>query len=288
MGGPVILVVDDDPAVVAALERDVGPRYGSTHAVAHAGDAAAGLDACRRLAERGDPVALLIAAEQLPDMAGTTFLRHAQGLHPDAARVLLARHATAEAAVVAVNDTGLDRCLVAPWGDPSVGLYPVLDGLLTDWASRASVVPTLVGDIMQTDVATLDADATLAQAAALVAASRVGDLMVVDAAGGFVGVLSEGDILRSSLPDLDEILAAGGTLHDGYQLFLRKARNLSDKPITRLVITEPFVLEPGDHIAKAATLLIDRQIRLLPVVAAGQLVGSLSRADICRAVVEAT
>lgn len=287
MVAALILVVDSDPAVGAALERDVGERYGAAHAVAHAADAAAGLAACRELADRGDAVALLIAAERLPDRAGMAFLAEAHRLHPDAGRVLMTRHADAAAAVVAVNGTDLDRCL-SPWTDPAEGLYPVLDDLLADWSYRASVRPTHVRDVMQTDMATLDPDASLAQAAALVAATRVGDLMVVDARGAFVGVLSEGDILRSSLPDLDEILAAGGTLHDGYQLFLHKARELSGKPIARLIITEPFVLAPGDHVAKAATLLIDRQIRLLPVVENGRLVGTVSRADICRAVVEAT
>lgn len=288
MGRAAIVVVDADPAVRAAFERDLGARYGPSHVVAQAGDAASGLALCAGLAERGDGVALLLAAERLPDRPGAAFLRDAHGLHPDAGRVLLAGHADAEAAVLAVNETGLDRCLAVPWADPHDELYPVLDGLLADWASRASVAATLVRDVMQTEVACLDADATLAQAAALVAASRVGDLMVVDAAGAFVGVLSEGDILRSSLPDLDEILAAGGTLHDGYQLFLRKARELSGKPIARLVITEPFVLAPEDHVAKAAALMIDRQIRLLPVVDGGRLAGTVSRADVCRAVVEAT
>ncbi|MEX2619100.1 MAG: CBS domain-containing protein [Egibacteraceae bacterium] len=288
MSPSVILVVDGDPAVGAAWERDVAVRYGPAQAVAHAGDAAAGMAACHDLAGRGQAVALLVAAEHLPDGAGMAFLTEAHHLHPDAGRVLLAEHADAESAVVAVNQTGLDRCLVTPWTDPEEELYPVLDDLLADWSSRVSVRPTLVSDVMQTAVATLDVDASLAEAAALVAATRVPDLMVVDAARAFVGVLSEGDILRSSLPDLDEILAAGGTLRAGYQLFLHKARALSDKPIARLIITEPFVLAPDDHVAKAATLLIDRQIRLLPVLDGTGLVGTLSRADICRAVVEAS
>lgn len=282
-----ILVVDSDPAVGARLQRDIGQRYGNAHTVAHAADAAAGLAACRKLADRREAVALLMAAERLPDRSGAAFLAEAHGLHPDAGRVLLTGHTDAADAVVAVNETGLDRCL-GPWSDPVEDLYPVLDELLADWSCRASVGPTRVGEVMQTDMALLDADASLAQAAALVAATRVGDLMVVDRSGSFVGVLSEGDILRSYLPDLDEILAAGGTLHDAYQLFLHKARELSDKPIARLIIAQPLVLAPDDHVAKAATLLIDRQIRLLPVVEDGQIVGTLSRADICRAVVEAT
>lgn len=108
--------------------------------------------------------------------------------------------------------------------------------------------------------------------------------MVVDAAGAFFGVLSEGDILRNALPGFDEILNAGGTLHDAYQLFMGKSHELADKPITPLVIRDPLVLHPDDHVAKAAIVLIDRQIGRVPVVEDERLVGTLSRANICRAV----
>ena len=66
--------------------------------------------------------------------------------------------------------------------------------------------------------------------------------MVVDDDGVFVGVLSEGDILRNALPDFDEIVEAGGTLYDAFQLFMRKGRELSDKPIMPLVIRDPLVV----------------------------------------------
>jgi CBS domain-containing protein len=109
--------------------------------------------------------------------------------------------------------------------------------------------------------------------------------MVIDGEGAFMGVLSEGDILRATLPDFDEILAEGGTLFTAYQLFLRKGQELSDRPIMPLVIRQPLTLHPDDHVAKAATALISRQIRRLPVVENGRLLGTVSRANICQAVV---
>jgi CBS domain-containing protein len=283
---PTILVVEADSAVRADLERDVQRRYGREYRLAQADSGADGLAECRSLRERNHPVAVLLAAQDLPDMSGTAFLADARTLCPAAGRVLLTAHADAEAAIAGVNEVGLDRYLVKPWGAPKQQLYPMLDELLGDWLTRSSLPYTRVKDVMERDVARLDPAADLAEAAKVVAAVRVGDLMVVDHDGEFVGVLSEGDILRSSLPDLDEILAAGGTLYDGYQLFMRKARELSAKPITPLVIREPLVMHPDDHVAKAATVLIDRQIRLLPVVEDGRLVGTVSRANICRAVVE--
>ena len=109
--------------------------------------------------------------------------------------------------------------------------------------------------------------------------------MVIDDDDNFRGVLSEGDILRTALPDIDEILEEGGSLDDAFDIFLSKGRELSDLPITPLIIEEPIIVAPDDHVAKVATVLLNRQIRLLPVVEAGKLIGTISRADVCRAIV---
>jgi CBS domain-containing protein len=128
-------------------------------------------------------------------------------------------------------------------------------------------------------------DSHLHHAAEVVALSGVSDLMVVDDDGNLVGVLSEGDILRSALPDTDEILDEGGSLDDAFQIFLEKGKQLANMPIAPLIIRDPIVLSPENHLAQAAAILVDKQIRLLPVVEDGKLVGTVSRADVCRAVV---
>ena len=128
-------------------------------------------------------------------------------------------------------------------------------------------------------------DSDIHHAAEVVALSGVSDLMVVDNDDKFVGVLSEGDILRTALPDIEEILDEGGTLDDAFRIFMEKGTQLADLPIAPLIIREPIVLDPENHIAQAATILVQKQIRLLPVVKEGILVGTVSRADVCRAVV---
>jgi CBS domain-containing protein len=285
MKTPIILVAVEDGAVLDAIERVVHGRYGTDYRLVHATRAEDALAACARLRKQDEPVALLLATQQLPAMGGTAFLLEARSLHPDAGRVLLTRYSDIEAAIVGVNEVALDRYLVGPWDAPEERLFPTLDELLADWQVRVLLPYTQVKAVMDTKVARIGHDASLRQAAEIVALSGVGDLMVVDERGAFVGVLSEGDILRNSLPDLDEILAAGGTLYDGYRLFVRKSRELSDKPIMPLVIAEPLVMHPEDHVAKAATVMIDRQIHRLPVVEHGRLVGTVSRANICQAVV---
>lgn len=285
MKTPVILIVDDDIAVLEAFERDVGERYGEEYQLVRATGGEAASEACTRLRDQGQPVAVLVAAQDLASTSATAFLLDVRAMHPNASRALLRNETEAGADTAAANEVGLDRCLVKPWGPPEEILYPVLEELLTDWQRKAALPYFRVADVMETNVARIRQNARVRGAAQLVALSGVGDLMVVDDDGAFVGVLSEGDILRNALPDLDDILDEGGTLHDAYRLFMRKSAELAEKPLMPLVIRHPLVLHPDDHVARAATVLIDRQIRRLPVVDDGRLLGTVSRADICQAVV---
>ena len=142
-----------------------------------------------------------------------------------------------------------------------------------------------VKDVMATRTIRIEQDANMYRAAEAVALSRISDLMVVGQGDKFIGVLSEADILRAALPDMDEIAAEGRSMDSVFSIFLKKGKELSKLPILPFVITEPIVLDPQDHVAKAATVMIDRNIRLLPVINDGKLVGTISRADVCQAVV---
>ena len=128
-------------------------------------------------------------------------------------------------------------------------------------------------------------DSDIHHAAEVVAWSGVSDLMVVDDDDRFIGVLSEGDILRTVLPDIDEIIDEGGTLDGAFRIFMEKGKQLAGMSIAPLILREPIVLDPENHVAQAATILVQKNIRLLPVVKEGVLVGTVSRADVCRAVV---
>jgi CBS domain-containing protein len=145
-----------------------------------------------------------------------------------------------------------------------------------------------IHDLMNVNATRIRAGATVRQAAEVLSGTQASDLMVVDDDNGFVGVLSEGDLIRAALPRYDEILSAGGgSLSDAFETFVDNGRALADGSIARLVIKAPITISPGEDVLKAAGTMISHQIRRLPVVADGKLVGTVSRADICRAVLGA-
>ena len=143
MAKPVLLVVDDDPAVLGAIERDLRQRYRHDYRVMKAASADEGLDTARELAARNVPVALFLVDQRMPGMTGTELLRQVIKLHPAARRVLLTAYADTDVAIAGINELALDHYLMKPWDPPEQRLYPVLDDLLGEW--RARVRPSFEG-----------------------------------------------------------------------------------------------------------------------------------------------
>jgi thioredoxin reductase (NADPH) len=136
---PAILAVDDEPAVLAAVARDLRRGFGERYRVLRAGSGPEALDILREMRTRGDQAALLVADQRMPGMSGTDYLVEARKLAPEAKRVLLTAYADTEAAISAINDVALDYYLLKPWDPPEEQLYPVLEDLLTTWESGAAL-----------------------------------------------------------------------------------------------------------------------------------------------------
>lgn len=136
---PAIVAVDDEPAVLAAVARDLRRGFGERYRIVRAGSGEEALNALRELVARGDQVALLVADQRMPGMSGTEYLVAARKLVPGAKRVLLTAYADTEAAIQAINEVALDYYLLKPWDPPEEQLFPVVDDLLTTWEAGAAV-----------------------------------------------------------------------------------------------------------------------------------------------------
>jgi CBS domain-containing protein len=141
-----------------------------------------------------------------------------------------------------------------------------------------------IGEVMDRRTARITVDAPMSLAAELLVLSQASDLMVVDDDGRYLGVLSEGDILRAVMPDFEGLMESGASLQDAFGIFLDNGRQYGDQPIRRLVIRKSITVSPNDELLKAATVMVTKQIRRLPVVDDERLVGTVSRADLCGAI----
>ncbi|MGH9588887.1 MAG: FAD-dependent oxidoreductase [Terracidiphilus sp.] len=143
MNKPVLLIVDDDPQVLAAARRDLRSRYRETYMVMGATSGAEALNAMRELKSRGDSLAMLISDQRMPGMIGSELLANSRAVYPLARRVLLTAYSDIDAAVKAINEAHLDHYLSKPWDPPDERLFPAVDDLLDAW--QAECLPEAKG-----------------------------------------------------------------------------------------------------------------------------------------------
>src|SRR3712207_3647240 len=140
MGKPVLLSVDDDPAVSRAVARDLRRQYGEQFRVLRASSGREAMEALRELKLRGDTVAVLLADYRMPETNGIQFLEQAMDLFPRARRALLTAYADTDAAIQAINLVDVDSYLLKPWDPPEEKLYPVVDAMVETWLASPEAV----------------------------------------------------------------------------------------------------------------------------------------------------
>lgn len=126
-----IMVVDDEPGVLAALQRLL--RHGLFD------DGRAVVITCHQDPEAAlqrsleCPVDLVLCDYRMPGLDGVQLLGRLARTHPDTARILLTGSPDLTAVLAAVNDAGAARVLLKPW-NPAELLATVRDCL----AARAA------------------------------------------------------------------------------------------------------------------------------------------------------
>ena len=143
MKKPIILAVDDDPQVLAAIRRDLRTRYRSDYGVVSATSAEEALPVVRELKARGDEVALVISDQRMPGIQGVELLAELRDVYPIARRVLLTAYSDIEAVVRGINEAHVHHYLAKPWDPPEECLYPIVDDLLDSW--QAERLPEAAG-----------------------------------------------------------------------------------------------------------------------------------------------
>jgi len=125
-----------------------------------------------------------------------------------------------------------------------------------------------IGELLHdknSDIFKIKTQDCIADAATALTEKKIGALLVEDAGGEIVGILSERDIVGGMGPH-------GADLHD--------------VAVSELMTTNIIHCSPDDSVNAAMAMMTDRRIRHLPVFDADQLVGFISIGDLvkCRIV----
>lgn len=129
-----------------------------------------------------------------------------------------------------------------------------------------------VGDVMTTPVITVPPETPYKQLIMLMAEHDISALPVVDASGRMVGIVSEADLLRRSEDPGSRV----ERLLSGF------AGNGTEEAVVAgdLMTAEVVTAEPDMPVARAARLMRQRDVKRLPVLEGGALVGMVSRVDL--------
>jgi CBS domain-containing protein len=117
-----------------------------------------------------------------------------------------------------------------------------------------------VRELMTSDPATVEPKATLGEVATLMKQEDCGSIPVVEG-GRLVGIVTDRDIVIRAV-------AAG--------------KDPKSVRVSEVMSADPVTVRPNEEVDQARKVMADRQIRRLPVVEDGALVGILVTAQIAR------
>jgi len=146
MTQPVLVVVDDDSDVLAALQAALARRYGADYQILAERSPEAALQTLVRLRQDDVAVAVIIADQWMPHMTGLDLLAQARQLHPAARRLLLVGvwdRSTNQPMSQAMSLGRLDGWVLKPWEPAEEHLYLPVTEQLTEWI-RATGQPGFV------------------------------------------------------------------------------------------------------------------------------------------------
>jgi len=131
-------------------------------------------------------------------------------------------------------------------------------------------------DVMSSPVHTVTQTTSVESAAQLITARAVTALPVVDDTGRLVGMVSESDLLWHRVPSDPTARLRRGPDTDP-----------ADRPGMVVEVMSPYTVttRPDADLAEVAEQMLEHDVRSMPVVEGGAVVGIVSRRDILRAMV---
>ena len=118
-----------------------------------------------------------------------------------------------------------------------------------------------------TQVYTVRPDQTVQDAVAILMEHRVGGLLVQDAQGNAIGIITERDVLRECL---------------------HRSDRLAQIPVREAMTKDLIIGLPDDEIGYTMGVMTKNRIRHLPVMDAGRVTGMISIGDVVKATLDET
>jgi CBS domain-containing protein len=145
--------------------------------------------------------------------------------------------------------------------------------------------------VMTRDIITVGPNSTVAEVADVLARHDISAVPVCDKDGALLGMLSEGDLMRpfGAANEMRRawwlgLLAEGTDLAPDFLDYVRLDRRKAQDLMTRDVVTAT----EKTSLSEIADLMSRHRIKRVPILAAGKVIGIVSRADVVRSLAGST
>lgn len=145
----------------------------------------------------------------------------------------------------------------------------------------------LAQDVMTTKIVSVRPDTSVMEISKLLLAHQISAVPVVRPDGRLIGMVSEGDLMRR--PENDTIserswwLQLFASPHDSQLDFVKTHGKIAEQVMTK----KPLTVSVDTSLAEVAEILEKNQIKRVPVMNAGKMVGIVSRANLLHGLVTA-
>ena len=142
-----------------------------------------------------------------------------------------------------------------------------------------------VEDIMTTNVRTVSSDKKLGEVVSLMCIYRYSGIPVVDD-GKLVGTVSESDILGKMFPKLEDLMSGMSTVD--YDAQMNQYSDVVSITVRDVMTPVVISVKPDMHILQAASMMVGRKFRRIPVAVGDELLGMVSMGDVHKAIYQST
>jgi CBS domain-containing protein len=142
-------------------------------------------------------------------------------------------------------------------------------------------------DIMTTQVITVSPDLSVEKLAILLWENKVGGAPVVDAAGNLIGVVTENDLIDQAknvhIPTVISILDSFVFL-ESPQKMDKEIEKMTGRVVGDICSKELITVAEDTPFSEVATIISEKKVHTLPVLASGEIVGVIGKGDLIRAI----
>lgn len=142
-----------------------------------------------------------------------------------------------------------------------------------------------VEEVMERNVIGVNRNSSIEEIVSAMLESKVSGLPVLSDGGYLVGIVTEGDLLRlKTTPRLPEFINLLGAViyYRGVDKYNEDFKKLLAQKASEIMTEDVVTVKEGTDIADVVHLMLDNNIKQVPVVDGSKLIGMVTRTNIIR------